>query len=230
MFCAVAIICGKSTPIKRTFNNNKFGRDSHQVLTLNEIIPKYKKEQIIKSGKSKGRKHDSHTYSVPVNEAIPFPEKEYIIDPELLGLLLGDGSFKRENITFDNAEKDLLDRFTELVRERGMNVSVFEKENHTKLHAVGDGNVNQLMRDLKTLKLHGCGSREKFIPKEYFTGSIEQRKGLLRGLLNTDGSADHCSVSFSTYSEHLYDGVAELAEIRSKMASDYEMPPLDMIG
>ena len=26
------------------------------------------------------------------------------------------------------------------------------------------------------------------------------------------------------------DGVAELAEIRAKMASDYEMPPLDMIG
>ena len=26
------------------------------------------------------------------------------------------------------------------------------------------------------------------------------------------------------------DGVAELAEIRSKMSSDYEMPPLDMIG
>ena len=26
------------------------------------------------------------------------------------------------------------------------------------------------------------------------------------------------------------DGVAELAELRSKMASDYEMPPLDMIG
>ena len=26
------------------------------------------------------------------------------------------------------------------------------------------------------------------------------------------------------------DGVAELAEIRTKMASDYEMPPLDMIG
>ena len=26
------------------------------------------------------------------------------------------------------------------------------------------------------------------------------------------------------------DGVAELTEIRSKMASDYEMPPLDMIG
>ena len=43
-----------------------------------------------------------------------------------------------------------------------------------------------------------------------------------------------CSIAWRysiKWSSEIYDdGVAELAEIRSKMASDYEMPPLDMIG
>ena len=203
----------------RLKKNRKLNRDNHEILTLEEILPKYKIDHTHRSGNNKGQKYRTNRYSIPVNDAIPFPEKEYIINPELLGLLLGDGSFKRENITFDNAEKDVLDRFTNLVHQHGMDVSVFEKENHTKLHVIGDGNVNQLMRDLKTIKLHGCGSREKFIPQEYFTGSIEQRRGLLRGLLNTDGCIDNCSAGFSTYSEHLYDGVAEIARSLGFVAS-----------
>ena len=38
------------------------------------------------------------------------------------------------------------------------------------------------------------------------------------------------SQEYITISQIYDDGVRELDELRAKMASDYEMPPLDMLG
>jgi hypothetical protein len=58
--------------------------------------------------------------------------------------------------------------------------------------------------------LAGKKSFEKFIPEIYFTGSIDQRLQLLRGLMDTDGFADEQQVGFGTSSEALIDDLRRL--------------------
>ena len=63
--------------------------------------------------------------------------------------------------------------------------------------------------------------------KRYFTALCKRQWG--QNLIKFQGVQLPGGVQLN--GRQIYDdGVAELAEIRSKMSSDYEMPPLDMIG
>ena len=63
--------------------------------------------------------------------------------------------------------------------------------------------------------------------KLYFTALLKRQWG--QNLIKFQGVQLPGGVQLN--GRQIYDdGVAELAEIRAKMASDYEMPPLDMIG
>ena len=63
--------------------------------------------------------------------------------------------------------------------------------------------------------------------KRYFTANLKRQWG--QNLIKFQGVQLPGGVQLN--GRQIYDdGVAELAEIRAKMASDYEMPPLDMIG
>ena len=63
--------------------------------------------------------------------------------------------------------------------------------------------------------------------KKYFTALCKRQWG--QNLIKFQGVQLPGGIQLN--GRQIYDdGVAELAEIRSKMASDYEMPPLDMIG
>lgn len=72
---------------------------------------------------------------------------------------------------------------------------------------------NPLSEALRRLGLHGRDSRSKFIPAEYFRGSVAQRLDLLRGLLDTDGSVVNSGAAeYSTMSPALAHGVRALVE------------------
>ena len=63
--------------------------------------------------------------------------------------------------------------------------------------------------------------------KRYFTALCKRQWG--QNLIKFQGVQSPGGIQLN--GRQIYDdGVAELAEIRAKMASDYEMPPLDMIG
>ena len=63
--------------------------------------------------------------------------------------------------------------------------------------------------------------------KRYFTALCKRQWG--QNLIKFQGVQLPGGIQLN--GRQIYDdGVAELAEIRAKMASDYEMPPLDMIG
>jgi len=63
--------------------------------------------------------------------------------------------------------------------------------------------------------------------KRYFTALCKKQLG--QNLIKFQGVQLPGGIQLN--GRQIYDdGVAELAEIRAKMASDYEMPPLDMIG
>lgn len=78
---------------------------------------------------------------------------------------------------------------------------------HFRIHGLG--------KELKDLGLIGCKSKDKFIPELYLKSSIENRRLLLAGLLDTDGCVGSkkkiSKVStYSSKSEHLRDGISYL--------------------
>jgi len=70
-----------------------------------------------------------------------------------------------------------------------------------------------LQVSLTRLGLYGARSYNKFVPGIYKTGSVEQRRAVLQGLMDTEGSVGSCemSASFSTVSERLAKDVQELS-------------------
>lgn len=148
---------------------------------------------------------DGKKFFLPVNQAVDFEEKELPIHPYVLGVLIGDGCLTNPRgeraFKISNAENDIIEkvaRLTDTTRvyvQPGCYTKMFYtphyKEYKDYLTAVG----------LATY------SYRKFIPYEYLYSSIEQRKQLLAGLIDTDGSVDpkrNC-FSFCTTSERLKD-------------------------
>lgn len=161
---------------------------------------------------------------VPMAEAVAYPKKELYIPPYVLGALIGDGSFRGKYMpTFTNSEADVVQRVDEELNTIGFKLSNSSKS-HPNEHAISWVNredylaytggttpkPNPIKQALADMKLWGTNSADKFIPKEYLEGSIEQRLSLLQGLIDTDGWARNGSYSYSTKSPQLAKDVKEL--------------------
>nr|DAG26332.1 MAG TPA: Terminase [Bacteriophage sp.] len=163
-----------------------------------------------------GRKNYSIDY-VPKIKA--FTEKKFYIHPYLLGCLLGDGGLSTKTICFTKKDKEIVDKINsfidgyEFVLKRGSDKDYY-------LHSKDSlKKPNLLMKELDRLGLLGTKSATKFIPKEYLYSSHEQRLWLLRGLLDTDGYAEHKGIEYSTSSEKLAKNVVELVRSLGGYAS-----------
>lgn len=152
-----------------------------------------------------------------------FETKELPLDPYLLGVLLGDGSLSekheieisvglKENYIFDNLK---------LPKNCKIRKKVYDKKNYIKGIITGSirknipryGQKSILKNILKTLNLLGTKSHDKFIPKEYLFSSIANRKKLLNGLIDTDGTINKKgNFEISTISEQLYLDIIELCK------------------
>lgn len=157
---------------------------------------------------------------VPMQKAVQYPEKQYPIDPYVLGLFLGDGSFRYQNsnktLMFSSSDEELVNYINTTMNwnsKQFQNHSqyswYFEFKDNLKEHK------NVWVEDfLKSYpELLNVRSEDKFIPLEYLQGSIEQRFEILNGLLDTDGSVDKEKgrISYYTISSRLRDNVIELA-------------------
>ncbi len=132
---------------------------------------------------------------------IPLP-----CDPYVLGALVGDGNLG-EAVLLTTTDAELRERVASLVAPLGVRlkpVTLHGKDTITyRLIAGGKGRPNPLREAIKRLGL-AVNSEAKFIPPLYFKASLAQRLELLRGLLDTDGTADKQGhVSFTTCSFQL---------------------------
>lgn len=137
-------------------------------------------------------------------EPIEYQCKE-LFDPYTLGLLLGDGSLKKDGSCVLHTHRDDWRTYEGNIPYQ-LGSHYLDKRNHTVLSVSIIGISRQIL-DLG-LNVHGdC----KFIPEEYFTASIEQRKSLLQGLMDTDGSCyKNGRTVFSSNSKILCEGVLKL--------------------
>lgn len=171
----------------------------HRTLTLREIMA----EGLRDNG---GARH-----FIPVVQPIQHPAQNLPLDPYTLGALLGDGCL--QGTPCITTDKVLVEG---LRLPRG--VSAKFKQNASEDGSVGsfslsgEGGVNPLTELLLAYNLHGTRSWEKFIPKSYLFGSVEQRFSLLQGLLDTDGyfQATTKTLQFSSSSPALALDVQQL--------------------
>ena len=142
--------------------------------------------------RSKSRKHKHvNLYRIPMSAPCHFVDKyreARTIHPYVLGFLLGDGciSKKAHSIYISVPKQDLevVDYFNKL----GYNTVIDDKTDPECMHYAIRG--CGIRKKLETLGLLGCLSADKFIPDAYKYAPIEERKELLRGLFDSDGSCE----------------------------------------
>ena len=168
-------------------------------------------------------RNSSCYFKIPLNNAVEYPEKDYSIPPYVMGLLLGDGSFRFTNSNKElsySSENDYLPNkiatimnwevsrnsnknYTYTFYYKNPKYDVITKRAYTKVR------VEDVLKDYPNLIQ--VYSNSKYIPEEYLLGSINQRYELLKGLIDTDGHVDKkARVGFSTTSKKMSENILTL--------------------
>lgn len=116
-------------------------------------------------------------YSVDVPAAIERDEQSLLIDPYVFGVWLGDGSSSAGQITTPDPE----------IVQRIQNVGYKTSKGRPKGNAE-TLTIYGLQTELRKLGVLG----KKWVPEAYLLGSQEQRRRLLAGILDTDGTVELC--------------------------------------
>lgn len=146
------------------------------------------------------------------------------IPPYLLGALLGNGYFGT-NLSIVSPDADVLQRAADEAATINMAPVWAELANGCgQLRLVGDEvdyrRTNRLGYELRRLGLRDARSRTKFVPTPYLLAGERQRRDLLAGLLDTDGSATkHGAAEFASMSRQLAEDVAFLARSLGAVAT-----------
>lgn len=183
-------------------------KDRLRTLDTETLLKDYKVENKTAPGTFKYR------YSTPLTVPIEGNYTKLPIHPYVLGFILGDGciSGNRPTVRVSTNREDwpeIVDRLRSYLPDPNLVHEGTEVRGakHFRIHGLG--------KELKDLGLIGCKSKDKFIPELYLKSSIENRRLLLAGLLDTDGCVGSkkkiSKVStYSSKSEHLRDGISYL--------------------
>jgi replicative DNA helicase len=156
---------------------------------------------------------------VPLTAGQSGVEEMLPVHPYVLGALLGDGGLTDGGTPrFTTADADLVERMQQLLggeivmRPAGRYGYRLSQPHGAMRGRHPTARTNPLVVKLTTLGLWGAGSRSKFIPAAYLAASLQSRLELLRGLLDTDGTAGRTDghVTFSSISVRLALGVQQL--------------------
>lgn len=143
----------------------------------------------------------SKKVSIPLITPPDIPDKEFPLDPYLIGILLGDGGLSSSQVRFTKDHDYFHNVFDSLLP-----TDTTYKRNGKEWYLIPKEKGIFSLRDrLHELGMMGKRSWEKEIPEIYMSGSYKQRLALVNGLLDTDGTigSKNCGVSFTSTSEKL---------------------------
>ncbi|MGX1272583.1 helicase-related protein [Streptomyces phaeoluteigriseus] len=139
------------------------------------------------------------------------PDTTLPLDPYLLGLLLGAGSF-RHDLRLSTADSAIRDAVAAAVAPECRPVPVEGSGRDYAIRpATRAGEARHpVIEALRELNLWGLTSQGKFVPDQFRNTAVKNRLALLQGLLDTGGTvrADGMSVSLRPASERLAHDVA----------------------
>ena len=149
---------------------------------------------------------------IPVAKAVDFNRKfNNVIDPYVLGVILGDGSITSRGIRITNSDENIIEEVKRLLPNDMQLSKHLSTDRATSYGVIGlVQGVNVFIDELKNLDLMYKKSIDKHIPHQYLYGTLEDRISLLQGLCDTDGYADSKHFEYSTSSEKLSIDFAEL--------------------
>ena len=157
---------------------------------------------------------------LPIVKPVEFNNKKTLIDPYLLGCLLGDGGITQDII--------LTSIDTELINECKNRLPIDNKLrqiNETCNYSLTSDKKreNKITRNLIKYGLKGLTNDKKFIPEDYKYNSIKVRLEILQGLLDTNG---YCSkkgtIEYYSSSLKLSNDVKELVQSLGGVARSSE--------
>lgn len=162
-------------------------KDQYRVYTVNELF---------------AAKNQGLAVTIPVQGALDLPDADLPINPYLLGYWLGDGTARRPQITCNT---DDLQHVEDAISE-AYTLGTVRKDERADAWCVG---IKGMLEDLRSLDLIS----NKHIPQIYLRASIDQRKQLLAGLIDSDGHVDkdRGRVKYTSTNYALACGVFELA-------------------
>lgn len=197
------------------FRNNKTGKND-KLLTTDQIISHLDQNQ---------KYSRPYRFYVPLTDfSEPETPKEVPIDPWLLGFLIGDGSFRHNDVGFSTKDDEMADKVQSIL---GDQYEVYKKPGDNcdyhirwksdyyilkgKRRKTVVKKARALRSELESLGLWGHKAEDKFIPDLYKTLSRSQTEQLLAGLVDSDGFiAGKSHISLSTSSERLMTDIKEL--------------------
>lgn len=182
-------------------------------MTLKEILDSGLTHTSNTKRAASGRK-PALKWEIPMCSPVMYSTKQYVIHPYILGVLIGDGALTQNTICFSTPDFDheIVDRVAALLpshlklrvdRHPGCPQYYITQTNTTS--------KNSFKCEVERLGLN-VKSPVRSIPQEYLFGAIEQRIELLRGLMDTDGTAKNNRITFCTKSEMLTNAITELVE------------------
>lgn len=180
---------------------------------------KYRKEhrvfstkQMVETGLMLYNSDREYRYAVPLCNPVNYPVKDLPIDPYLLGLWLGDGSSDDGVLTMLEEDFDNIKHLIPLECE----IRRYNKKNQNILYIKVIG-LRDLLKKYDLLK-------NKHIPTIYLNASIDQRRQLLAGLMDTDGYSDGTtlvSITQALFRENLLLNIKELISSLGYKVSEY---------
>lgn len=144
-------------------------------------------------------------HSIQLAGPLQLPETDLPVRPYTLGCWLGDGDSSGSGFTSADPE------VVELIRAGGYKVSPhgFRQGACPRYGIIG---IRGLLNGMGILRTKATPNVTKAIPKRYLRASIEQRRALLAGLLDTDGTVSpQGRVQYTSVLVGLAEGVKELA-------------------
>ena len=154
---------------------------------------------------------DARPY-IPQNSPILFERAETLLDPYLVGALLGDGGLSTNTPFFTSVDQEIVERVSSALPSE-VSMREVSSGNFILAGTASRSKENPLTAALRTLGLMGHKANTKFVPKSYLFNDIGVRLAVLRGLMDTDGciSGRAGVTEFCSVSEQLAEDVAFLA-------------------
>lgn len=154
-------------------------------------------------------------FGVPLCAPVNYPSKDFPFDPYLIGAVIGDGylgGVGTPAISCSDQDIDIVQRIkASLPSDFSLN---FRSTVSCPQYNIVDNGIlrrNRFKEYIKEIGLN-VGSLQKHIPNIFLLSSIEQRKALLNGLMDTDGCSHKNRISYSTMSLQLAKDVQTLVQ------------------
>ena len=141
---------------------------------------------------------EARQWEIPIQGAAQFDARDVPLHPYLVGVWIGDGS--KGQPRWGKPVPEIVHK----VRDLGYLVrSSADGMNH---------GVSGILSAFLSLPISGLGSHERFIPDDYKFNTVEARRALFDGLVDTDGEVNGSgSIGYSTTSERLAHDIIWLA-------------------